>query len=329
MNALSLHAVGDLRYIDVPMPSVKNDEVLVKIKCAGICGSDISRVFGNGAYHFPIILGHEFSGQVVEDKSGEWLNKNVAVYPLLPCFKCDMCKKGNYAECSSYDYYGSRRDGGYAEYIAVKKFNLIELPNNITYKEGAMCEPTAVAIHALNKLNLVKGQSLLISGAGTIGIIIAQLALSRGASKVCFIEIDKNKQDFCKNLGFSLYNEEEKFDVAIEGTGVGSALETLLGGIKPFGKAVLMGNPLREMTLSQKGYWHILRKELSLFGIWNNCFNENENDWKDAIKAISDKQVDLKPLITHVFSLEEGLKGLSLMRDKKEFYCKVMINVER
>ena len=329
MKALNLHAVNDLRYEDVAMPVVNDDEVLVKIKCCGICGSDIGRVFKNGTYHFPTIPGHEFSGQVIEDKSGEWLGKKVAIYPLLPCFKCEMCSQGNYAECANYDYYGSRRDGAYAEYLAVKKFNLIEVPDHVSYEQAAMCEPTAVATHALNKTGLKEGQTLLISGAGTIGLIIGQLAMGRGAKKVCYIEIDPAKIDFCKKMGFTLYEDGEKFDCAIEGTGAGVALEKLLGGVKPFGTVVLMGNPGKEVTLTQQGYWKILRGELNLKGIWNNSYNEKENDWKDAIKAIADGKIDLKPLITHTVSLKDGLKGLEIMRDKKEFFCKVMIDVER
>lgn len=329
MRALSLHSVNDLRLENIDIPTLKEDEVLVKIKNCGICGSDIGRVFVNGTYHFPTIPGHEFSGLVVEDKSGEWLNKKVAVYPLLPCFNCQMCKEGNYAECENYDYYGSRRDGAYAEYLAVKKFNLIEVPNSVSFEEAAMCEPTAVAIHALKKTGIKEGQTLLISGAGTIGLIIGQLAMSKGAKKVRYVEIDKSKIEFCKKMGFDVYDKEEKFDCAVEGTGVGGALENILGAVKPFSTVVLMGNPKKEVSLTQKGYWHILRKELTLKGIWNNSYNQKENDWKDAVDAIAQGKVNLKQLITHSVSLEETLKGLLMMRDGKEFYCKVMIDVER
>ena len=329
MRAQNLHGVNDLRLDTLPIPTCKEDEVLVKIKNCGICGSDIGRVFVNGTYHFPTVPGHEFSGLVVEDKSGEWLGKKVAIYPLLPCFQCEMCKQGNYAECANYDYYGSRRDGAYAEYLAVKKFNLIEVPEHVSFEEAAMCEPTAVATHALNKTGLLEGQTLLISGAGTIGLIIGQLAMGRGAKKVCYIEIDPAKIEFCKKMGFTLYDGQEKFDCAIEGTGAGVALENLLGGVKPLATVVLMGNPGREVTLTQKGYWKILRGELTLKGICNNSYNDKENDWKDAIKAIAEGKINLKPLITHTVSLENVMDGLMMMRDRKEFYCKVMIDVER
>ena len=329
MKALNLHAIGDLRYEDLPKPTIKEDEVLVQIKNCGICGSDIGRVFTHGTYHFPTVIGHEFSGVVVKDDSGRWLGKKVAVFPLLPCFQCPSCKSGNYAQCISYDYYGSRRNGGFAEFLSVKKFNLVEIPDGVSFEEAAMCEPTAVAIHALRKCNPAQNSPLLISGAGTIGLIIGQLARSRTQSDVFFIENDQSKIDFLQKLGFSLWDGKQKFDYAIEGTGASSALQSMLSAMNAFGTMVLMGNPGKDVLLTQKAYWAILRSELSLKGMWNNCYNDAENDWKDAIRAISNGEVQLKQLITHVFSLAEGLKGLTLMRDKKEFYCKVMIDVEK
>lgn len=331
MKAQSLFGIGDLMFIDLDIPTPSDDEVLVQIKNCGICGSDIGRVFEHGTYSFPTVPGHEFSGKVVYDKSGEWLNKKVAIFPLLPCFKCEMCANGNYAECSNYDYYGSRRDGAFAEYIAVKKFNLVEVNDNVSYQQAAMCEPAAVAIHAFSKLNAQKDKSLLISGAGPIGLILGQLAVNAGLKKVCYIEIDKNKIDFLKKNGFELYSPQDSasFDYAIEGTGVSNALASLLDGVKPFAKLVLMGNPAREMNLSQQHYWKILRKELTLLGTWNSYYNDKANDWKKAIDYIVQGKIDLSKLITHKVGLENTFDALKMMRDRKEFFCKVMVENER
>ena len=139
MHAAVLHAVGDLRYEEVAFPAVAEDEVLVKVKNCGICGSDVGRVLAHGTYHFPTIPGHEFSGEVVFDAENKLTGKRVAVFPLLPCFSCENCKEERYANCTNYNYYGSRCDGGYAEYIAVKRFNLVELPDAVSFEEGAMC----------------------------------------------------------------------------------------------------------------------------------------------------------------------------------------------
>ena len=115
MKAAVLYGIKDLRYESVPDPVAGENETLIKIMAAGICGSDISRVFDKGAYHYPIILGHEFAG--VDEKTG----RKAVIFPLLPCMKCAMCSIGEYVCCENYDYYGSRRDGGFAEYLGKKR----------------------------------------------------------------------------------------------------------------------------------------------------------------------------------------------------------------
>ena len=329
MLCANLHGVNDLRIEKVEIPMCGDDEVLVKIKRCGICGSDIGRVFYDGTYHFPTIPGHEFSGEVVFDKTGVMTGKRVAVFPLLPCFECEMCKNEKYVLCRDYDYYGSRRNGGYAEYIAVKRFNVVELPDNITYEEGAMCEPASVARNAASRLGIKKGDTVLISGAGTIGLIAAQWAIAFGASKIMFVETDNDKLKFCEKMGYEKYTEDKKIDAAIEGPGAGDALTTIINAVKPFGTVVLMGNPPKDMVLGKKVYQSILRKELSLKGIWNSRYSLLENDWLESVKAMSEGRINVKPLISHIFGLSECKSALELMKDKKEFYCKVMIDNEK
>lgn len=159
MKALNLHGVEDLRYEEVPCPERKSGEVLLKIKAAGICGSDIPRVFTKGTYHFPTIIGHEFAGETVEADDSELVGRGASVFPLLPCGKCSACQEEQYARCSDYDYYGSRRDGAMAEYIAVKQENLCLLPKEVTYEEAAMSEPAAVALHAFRKSGVGQGDA--------------------------------------------------------------------------------------------------------------------------------------------------------------------------
>lgn len=266
MKAANLHGINDLRYEDIENAVWESDEVLVELKSCGICGSDIPRVFTKGTYHFPTVIGHEFAGRVIEDSKNEFTNKRVAVFPLLPCFKCESCREENYAACSDYDYYGSRRDGGMAEYIAVKRWNLVELPDNISYDEGAMCEPISVARHAVKRLDVKKGDNILISGAGPIGHICGQWARSFGAENIYYFDIDQRKIDFAKKTGFNEYREGVKIDKVIEGTGHSVALESCLKAVKAAGSVVLMGNPQGEITMSQNTYWYILRKEITLLG---------------------------------------------------------------
>lgn len=329
MMAANLHGVADLRYEKVDMPQCGADEVLVKIKNCGICGSDIGRVLVHGTYHFPTIPGHEFSGQVVFDATGEYTGKRVAIFPILPCFQCDMCEDENYAECRNYDYYGSRRDGAYAEYVAVKKWNLVELPDNVSYEEGAMCEPMSVALHAVKKLDIKEGETLLITGAGPIGLIAGMWAKNFGAAKVSYIDIDEKKLAFAESLGFERYDGETLVDAALEGTGASSAIAAAINGVNPFGKMVFMGNPGREVTLSAGDYQKILRKELNIKGTWNSSYASYDNDWKESLQAVSEGRLAVRQLITHRIHLADTLQTIEMMRDYKEFYCKVVIDLEK
>ena len=328
MKALNLHAVDDLRLDSLPIPECKDDEVLVKIAFCGICGSDIPRVYSKGTYHFPTVIGHEFSGVVEYDPKNELTGKRVAVFPLIPCFECESCKNERYALCTDYDYYGSRRDGAMAEYLAIKRFNALILPDDVSLEAGAMCEPSAVACHATKKLGDLTGKSVLISGAGPIGILAAMFCTHKGAERVFFFDIDKSKIREAERLGFYEYTDDVSVDVAVEGTGAGPALVRCLKALKPFGKIVLMGNPSRGVEMSQAEYWYILRKELQLFGTWNSSYGEKENDWRDAIDAMSKGIINPETLITHRFSLEEYKEAFELMRDRKGFYQKVMLEVK-
>ena len=339
MKALNLHGVGDLRYEDVPMPKRGDGEVLLKIRAVGICGSDIPRVFDKGTYHFPTIIGHEFAGEIVEAEDEDLVGRGAAVFPLLPCGECEACQTGHYAQCIHYDYYGSRRDGAMAEYLAVKKENLCLMPEGVSYEEAAMSEPAAVALHAFRKSGARMGDTLLIYGIGTIGLILAQWARAAGVRNIILAARTDDKVEFAKKLRFSLAVNAEKedleayvrevtegrgADVCIEGTGEPEPWEECLLCARNYGTVVSMGNPVGEMRLSQDGYWKILRKERRVVGTWNSSFSQSENDWKDALSAMREGQLALKPLITHRFSLAEYEEAFQLMHERKEMYCKVM-----
>ena len=322
-----LYAVNDFRYEDTIVEELKEDEVLVQVKSCGICGSDIDRVYKKGTYHFPTIIGHEFSGKVVYDPEEKLSGKNVVIFPLLPCFKCQSCKDGSYATCEDYDYYGSRRDGGMTEYIAIKRWNLLIMPDNLQFDEGAMCEPVSVARHAILKLDIQKGDNIFISGAGPIGLVAGQWAKLFGAQDVYYTDIDKRKIQFAEDLGFHEYKEDVLIDCALEGTGYSNALELCLKNVKPHGKVVFMGNPSGEMILSQNTYWYILRKELKIYGTWNSSYNDIENDWRESLEAMSREKINVKPLITHKLPLSQCNEAFEMMKNKTDFYSKVILNM--
>ena len=135
MKAYVLHGISDLKYEEVGMPELKSGWAIIKVKSCGICSSDIPRIYKNGTYHFPTIPGHEFSGIVTDVGNREnkkLIGRSVGVFPLIPCFSCVHCSNKDYEICSDYDYLGSRRDGGLAEYVAVPVWNLIDFEDGTT-----------------------------------------------------------------------------------------------------------------------------------------------------------------------------------------------------
>ena len=346
MKACVLHGIGDLRYEEVSDPVPKEGEVLLKIKAAGICGSDIGRVYSKGTYHFPTIPGHEFSGEVVDLGKGAdkaFLHKKAAVFPLLPCRECDMCQVGEYASCRNYNYFGSRCDGGFAEYIAVPAWNLVTCEEDLSYEEMAMAEPAAVSLHALSRAGIQLGDSVAIFGAGAIGLMLASFARVWGADQVILMDIDEKKLEFARTAGFryTVNNGKEGWlnnvmeitkgkgvDVAVEGAGVSPTFAGCLSTVKPQGKVVLMGNPAGKMELSQNTYWEILRKQLIVFGTWNSSYTNLKNEWETVLNVMAGGKLDVKPFITHRFKLKDVNSAFEMVRDKAEFSNRVIFVME-
>lgn len=185
MKAANLHAPGDIRCEEVPVPEPGPGEVLIKVKACGVCGSDIPRVMQTGTYRFPTIPGHEFSGEVVGGGPGTETitpGQRVTVVPLIPCRKCSYCANGKYHLCADYDYLGSRRDGAFAEFVKVPAGNLMPLPDGVDFELGALTDPAAIALHAVRKLGLNPGDRVAVFGTGPIGAMALQWAKIVGAA---------------------------------------------------------------------------------------------------------------------------------------------------
>ena len=163
-------------------------------------------------------------------------------------------------------------------------------------------------------------------------------AEANGAFDVILCDIDSSKVDFARKLGFEAVNSREQdpvefirsrtggrgADACIEGAGVAQTWEQCLKAAKNFGTVVCMGNPAAEMPLTQKGYWEILRKQLTIKGTWNSNYNDVHNDWRTALAAIAARRIDVRPLISHRFPLSEAQKAFGMIRQRKEFFNKVM-----
>jgi len=329
MKAYVLHQIQDLRYDEVPMPDCPSGWAIVKVKAAGICSSDIPRIFFKGTYHFPTIPGHEFAGiveKVGSQRDEDLIGKHVGVFPLIPCRECEQCKQKHYEMCSHYDYIGSRRDGAFAEYVAVPVWNLIPLDNNIPFIAAAMLEPLSVALHAIKQGKLQEGMTIGIIGTGMIGIAAGLWAKKLKASIVNIIGRSGDKRQVVEKCGLTYWMQiEGEYDFVIEAVGTPKAIDSAISMVKPGGTLVLMGNPSGDILLKQDIYWRILRKQLHLCGTWNSSYDGlSQSDWTEAVAALECEEMNVLPLVTHVFSQDHLKDGLVLMRNKKETYCKVM-----
>lgn len=345
MKAWVLHDIGDIRLQTAEKPRPGIGEALVAVKAAGICGSDIPRIYQTGAHRMPLIPGHEFSG-VVEavgaDTPTSWLGRRVGIFPLLPCKVCAPCREKRYEMCRNYNYIGSRCNGAFAEYVSVPVWNLIELPETVTYEEAAMLEPMAVAVHAMRQACLKGNGAVVICGMGTIGQLLLMFlleaknreilvignkdsqrckAFEMGLPKDCFCDSRKEDpgnwlRERTKDMGagvfFECVGKNEVISFAIEHTAFG-------------GQVVLVGNPYSDLCLEKSVYWKILRNQLTVKGTWNSSFiHEKEDDWHYVIKRLSDGGIAPAGLISHRFSIEDLEKGFLIMHDKSEEYGKIM-----
>lgn len=332
MKACVLEEVGKLEYQEVSIPDIKDGEVLVKIKACGICSSDIPRVFKTGTYHFPTIPGHEFSGIVVDvakDVSKELLGRKVVVYPLLPCHKCENCQEGQFARCNNYNYFGSRCDGGFSEYLSVPVWNIIICDSDMDYEVAALCEPTSVAIHGVRRSEVKKGDHVLIIGTGTIGILSALICQSLGAVVTVLGRGDR-KLEFIKKLGDIVTKKESDlslesdYDVVFECVGSNKAVKQAVAAAKKGGKIAIIGNPEGDMVFEKNLYWKILRNELQILGMWNSVYGSPDSDWIGALRFLKNNSEIVSKIITHTFELKDSKEAFQVLMNPEEFTIKVM-----
>lgn len=346
MKAYVLHGIGDLRYDEVELPVLEEDTVLVEVQAMGICGSDIPRIYRTGAYSHPLIPGHEFAGKVAQiGKSVEkdWLNKRVGVFPMMPCMKCPQCLRKQYEMCSNYNYLGSRTDGGFAEYVRVPVWNLIELPENVSFEQAAMLEPASVAMHALRAMNVKTDETAAVCGLGAIGLMIAMLLKGMGCDNVLVIgnkdiqrkmaaDIGITDDDFCdmRKSGAVQWLEEKTsgygVDVFFDCVGRNQVLNEAIQSVRAGGRIMLVGNPASDVHMDKNIYWKILRKQLTLKGTWNSSYtHEVDDDWHRILNLMKDGKIYPEKFITHRFEFADLMRGTECMRDKAEEYVKMMV----
>lgn len=347
MKAYVLEQIGQLTYKDVPIPQMKENEVLVEVINAGVCGSDIPRIFTTGTYHFPTIPGHEFAGivhQAASEENRNLIGKKVGVFPLIPCMKCEQCKKKSYEMCQSYNYLGSRTDGGFAQYVAVPVWNLIELPPEVSYEDAAMLEPTCVALHAIRQADMADVHSAAVYGCGTIGILMLQWLAAMGVESIYAVGTRREQQElvagltdctFCNCHVIDPVDFVKKqtdcagVDIVFECVGVKDSINSAISLARAGGQVVFVGNPAGDIVFDKQIYWKILRQQLVIYGTWNSSFTKEEgDDWHMAVRAIQEGKIRPSAQITQRFAFDMLHEGLKEMQDKTVFTNKVMIGGE-
>lgn len=323
MKAIVLTANQKMELQKIPLEKLDDGSCRILVKNVGVCSSDIQRGCGAGAYFYPLVMGHELSGEIVEvGKDVKNFSKNdaVVVFPLLPCFKCKACKREAYAQCHDYSYYGSRKHGGYAQYLDVKEWNLLKIPQGVDYADAASSEPLAVVLHALKRTGITEEKSIAIIGAGFLGLLMAQIInLKFPKCQVSIFDRNQFKLDIAKKYSqhpvllktsqdWEKYLQQEgenKFDIVVEASGVAQNFTNAISMTAHGGTTLWMGNITEDVSMSKKLISSVLRKELNIVGTWNSEYNPKKyDDWKEALDLIK-QGVKPSKLVTHWIDLEE------------------------
>ena len=354
MNARKAAVLTENAAIEVqdrPYLAPAEGEVEVAISRAGICSSDIERGFNHGAYHYPLVMGHELAGVITATPVATSTFKEgdrVAIFPLLPCFDCISCRRKTYALCKNYSYYGSRRDGGFASHLNCREWNLMKLPDNVGMDDAALVEPTAVVIHALRKLALdAFDRSVCVIGAGFLGLI-AVMYMRHHFPQLDITLIDRNDDKIRAGAvlgadGVLLKNEDEWADfISVNADSYAKVIE-FVGAPETFchsvslceqgGTLVWVGNIIGDLTLPKKMVSSILRKELFILGSWNSFYQgEDFCDWQETLALMAGGFQPSRLVTTRIeiYELHDTISKLYRHKARKaEFITtKVMVEID-
>ncbi len=337
MKAIVLKGPNDfsLQEVDNPIPTAEDVEITVRM--AGICGTDVHLLRGRNPFAaYPIVPGHEYMGEVIRapEKSTLKRGDKVTVYPATGCGKCEACGDGRLPHCPEFMFIGVRLPGGcFAERVVTHYKRVFPLPQEMEDELGAMVEPTAVGVHANRRAGIRGGESVVVIGGGTIGLLIAQVAVAYGASKVIVSEPIAQRRALAGKLGLELMCDPQQedlvsftrrnigmADVAFDAVGTEKTLADAEDMLRPNGRLVLIALPQAEGQAIP--YRNVFAKELKVIGS-RTYFME---DFPEAIELLRTRKVDVRPLISKILPLERFAEGVELLEKKPEGHVKIMIN---
>jgi len=339
MKALSLEQYKQFHYGDVPDPEFGDDEVLLRVQACGICGSDVHGMDGSSGRRIPpIIMGHEASGVIekvgakVEDwKPGDRVTFDSTVF----CGECPFCKGGQINLCDNRRVMGVscsdyRQHGAYAEFVAIPARILFAVPDDLSFEEAAFVEPVSIALHAVSLIPIRGGETAVVVGAGMIGLLILQALKAAGCGKVFCVDLDPNKLEIAKELGADeiFISDTETAakiigvtdggaDIAMEVVGISPTLKLAIACLRKGGKLGAVGNLAAETEFPLQA---VVTRELTIYG---SCSCNGE--YADALKAISDGSIRVRPLMSAVAPLSEGAAWFDRLYAGKENLLKVIL----
>lgn len=349
LRSLKLYGKQDIRFEEAEKAVITDtDDVIIKVKAVGICGSDISRYSKLGPYVEGMIFGHEFSGEVVEVGNNVTTVKpgdRVAACPTFYCGECESCKKGELARCEKLTVIGARHPGAYAEFVKLPEENVLPLPDEVDFDSAALVEPSAVVVHGFYRTTIRPGAEVAVMGCGNIGLLAVQWAKIFGAKKVYAIDIDPAKLSVAQELGADvLINPLDKpaHEQILEhtnGTGVDLAVESAGSPItsaqifslpKKGGEVVFMGIPYADINIERFFFEKIVRNELNVYGSWNAISSPFPGrEWSTTIHYMATGQLKIKPIISHRLPLSAGPETFDRIINRKESYGKVLFYPEQ
>ena len=334
-------APGEIIFREVPVPEPGKGQVLVKIMEIGICGSDIHVYHGEHPFtSYPVTQGHEVSGIVEklgEGAEGLSVGQKVTIQPQVVCGKCYPCRHGKYNLCEELKVMGFQTTGVASHYFVADAEKVTPLPEEMSFDEGAMIEPLAVAVHAIRRAGDVTGQKIAVLGAGPIGILVAQAAKGMGAAEVLVTDVsdlrlEKAREcgaDFCVNTKTKNFGEAltkcfgpDKADVIYDCAGnnvtMGQAIQYARKGSTIILVAVFAGQASVDLAVLND-------HELDL----NTTMMYRNEDYIEAIRLAQEGKIQLKPLISRHFAFQDYLEAYRYIDENRESTMKVLIDVQK
>jgi len=325
MKAVLFDSPGKVRVTEVPDPVIGPEDVLIAVKAAGICGTDIHIYEGDFIADYPLIPGHEFAGQVID--VGEAVQNfkpgdRVAVDPGVFCRRCSFCRENRENFCANFRAYGVHFNGGFAEMAAIKEENVCRI-DGLSYLEGAMVEPIGCGIHGIRQVGIDLGDHVLIFGCGPIGLILMQLCKNSGAATLTLVDLVEEKLDLAKKLGatnalLAGYDlpaklrelHPEGFQVVIDATGSPSVVQDMFNYVRDRGRLLFFGVCPSEAKVEISPY-DVYKRELKIYGTFALLHTASA-----AIEMIREKKINAEALVSHRFPLEDFMTALNMMLEK-------------